>query len=98
MASSPRAIAIRTCLGCMRQDRKDEMVRIVAGADGVKPDFQGHNPGRGGYIHIDEECFERFIKSRAREFKSLKMKIDRPARSSIVRAIKERLDRKPALE
>lgn len=98
MALSPRAIAIRTCLGCMRQDRKDEMVRIVSSVEGLKPDFQGNEPGRGGYLHSSDECLERFVKSRAREFKSLKMKIDRPARSSIVRAIKERLDRKPALE
>jgi len=41
---------------------------------------------------------ERFLKSRAREFRSLRMKIDRDQRSSIIEAIRGRLDREPSLE
>jgi len=38
------------------------------------------------------------MRAKVREFRSLRMKIDRKQRSLIVETIKERLDRKPALE
>jgi predicted RNA-binding protein YlxR (DUF448 family) len=82
----------------MKQDRKEAMVRIAMVEGNPRPDFQGTAAGRGGYLHQKDECLERFIKSKAREFKSLRMKIDRDRRRTIVEAIKQRLDRKPALE
>jgi len=82
----------------MKQDRKEVMVRIAVNAGQARPDFDGTGAGRGGYLHQQDECLERFIKSRVREFKSLRTKIDREHRIAIVEAIKERLDRKPALE
>jgi predicted RNA-binding protein YlxR (DUF448 family) len=82
----------------MKQDRKETMVRIAGDGHGVKPDFDGQHPGRGGYLHPRDECLAGFLKSRAREFKSLRLKIDREQRASIIRAIRERLDRKLALE
>ena len=89
---------VRTCLGCMETDRKDAMVRIVSAAGGVQPDFEGRKPGRGGYLHPRDECLERFIRAKVREFRSLRVKIDREQRSFVVERIRERLDRKPALE
>jgi len=82
----------------MKQDRKGAMVRIAVDGVNLGPDFEGTRTGRGGYLHRKDECLERFIKSKAREFKSLRMKIDRDRRRAIVEAIRERLDRKPALE
>ena len=82
----------------MKQDRKEAMVRIAVDGANLRPDFAGMMAGRGGYLHRQDECLERFIKSKAREFKSLRMKIDRDQRRAIVEAITERLDRKPALE
>ena len=74
------------------------MVRLSADAGGVKPDWEARNPGRGGYLHPRRECLERFVKSKVREFRSLRTKIDGAHRTLIVAAIRERLDRKPALE
>jgi predicted RNA-binding protein YlxR (DUF448 family) len=83
----------------MKPDRKDVMVRIVAAAGGgVQLDFDGRKPGRGGYLHPQDDCLERFISAKVREFRSLRMKIDREQRSFVVETIRERLDRKPALE
>jgi predicted RNA-binding protein YlxR (DUF448 family) len=82
----------------MKPDRRDAMVRIVADASGVRPDFEGRKPGRGGYLHPQQGCLERFMRAKVREFRSLRMKIDRKQRSLIVETIRERLDRKPALE
>jgi predicted RNA-binding protein YlxR (DUF448 family) len=93
-----RATPIRTCLGCMGRDRKDAMVRLALEAGGVVPDFGGRAPGRGGYLHLRDQCLERFVKSKAREFKSLRTKIGRDQRSSLAHAMRARLDRKAALE
>jgi len=89
---------VRTCLGCLKPDRKNAMVRIVAAAGGVQPDFEGRKPGRGGYLHPQHECLERFIRSKVREFRSLRVKIDRERRTFVVETIRKHLDRKPALE
>jgi predicted RNA-binding protein YlxR (DUF448 family) len=75
------------------------MVRIVADAGAVvQPDFDGRKPGRGGYLHPQHGCLERFTRAKVKEFPSLRLRIDREQRSLIVDAIRERLDRKPALE
>ncbi|MGO9606777.1 MAG: YlxR family protein [Candidatus Binataceae bacterium] len=94
---SPAGI-IRTCVGCMKQDRKDAMVRIAVVDGKVVPDFEGRMVGRGGYLHFDDGCLERFAKSKVKEFKSLKVRIERDQRTSIIQAIRARLDRKAALE
>src|SRR5579885_1299269 len=97
-AAPTGATRMRTCVGCMTRDRKEAMVRIVGSERGLVPDFGARAPGRGGYLHPRTECMERFLKSRAREFRSLRMKIDRDQRSSIIEAIRGRLDREPSLE
>ena len=89
---------VRTCLGCRKPDRKDAMVRIVAHAGDVRPDFEGRKPGRGGYLHPQHGCLEQFTRAKVKEFPSLRLRVDRVQRSLIVDAIRERLDRKPALE
>lgn len=89
---------VRTCMGCMKPSGKNAMVRIVAAAGGVQPDFEGRRPGRGGYLHPQHDCLERFIRAKVREFRSLRMRIDGERRSFVVERIRERLDRKPALE
>jgi len=82
----------------MKQHRKDAMVRIAVVDGKVVPDFQGRLVGRGGYLHLSNVCLERFVKSKAKEFRSLKVKIERDQRTWIVQAIRARLDRKAALE
>jgi hypothetical protein len=47
---------------------------------------------------MQHDCLERFVGAKVREFRSLRMKIDREQRSFVVETIRERLDRKPALE
>jgi predicted RNA-binding protein YlxR (DUF448 family) len=82
----------------MKQDRRDAMIRVAAQAGRAVADFEARIPGRGGYLHPQDECLDRFIRSKAREFKSLRMRLDKDQRTSLVEAIRQRLDRKPALE
>jgi len=63
------------------------MVRVAATGAAVTLDPQGRLGGRGAYLHQRPECLERFVKSKVREFRSLKRRIDRDARIQLVMAI-----------
>jgi predicted RNA-binding protein YlxR (DUF448 family) len=63
------------------------MVRIAAPGAVVTLDPQGRLGGRGGYLHRRPECLERFVKSKVREFRSLKRGIDREARAQLAMAM-----------
>jgi uncharacterized protein len=47
---------VRTCLGCRLARPKPELLRLVRGPDGVRPDPSGKAPGRGAYVHRDRDC------------------------------------------
>lgn len=89
----------RTCLGCMGRDAQDAMVRLAAAADGrVSVDCRRRLGGRGGYLHRGRECLDRFTRGKARQFRSLRMALDRDERQLIARMLQERLDSSGALE
>jgi predicted RNA-binding protein YlxR (DUF448 family) len=82
----------------MKKDLKAALVRIAAAEGTVLADEGGNLAGRGGYLHPREECLERFVRSKVREFRSLGRGIDRAGRERIVESIRARLDRNRALE
>ena len=48
----------RMCVGCRARAPKAELLRIVAGPDGVEIDRRGDAAGRGAYVHRDPACLE----------------------------------------
>lgn len=54
----------RTCLGCREMKDKGELVRLVAGPDGlIVVDYKGNLPGRGAYVCPKESCIrESFLR------------------------------------
>ncbi len=88
----------RTCLGCMRRDTKDRMLRIAASSDTLTADEEGRLPGRGGYLHRRDECINNFARSRVKELRSLKRKISLDERLKLAELIRARLDSRAALE
>jgi len=64
------------------------MTRIVAHNGMVTIDNEGSAPGRGGYLHPEPRCLEKFAASKVREFRSLKSSIDRDQRRRIIAAVK----------
>jgi len=82
---------VRTCLGCMKQDAKAAMVRIVTREEKVVPDPEAKLPGRGGNLHPRTECLDAFVASKAREFRSLGRRIERETRRELVKAVAHRL-------
>lgn len=66
---------LRKCVGCGEMIPKKEMIRIVKTKDNeIKPDVTGKENGRGAYLHIDMECFDKAVKSKGLE-RSFKMSI-----------------------
>ncbi|MGC2277536.1 MAG: DUF448 domain-containing protein [Candidatus Binatus sp.] len=85
-------------MGCMKRDAKASMIRIAVVNGRVEVDFEALKAGRGGYLHPTDECVERFVVSKVKEFRAIRRKIERPERLEIKMAIKRRLDRNSKVE
>ena len=46
----------RTCLGCRRSDDRSSLQRFVLVEQTVVADPQRRLPGRGAWLHADEQC------------------------------------------
>jgi len=79
-------------MGCMSSDAKAAMVRVAAAGEVVVLDLKGLLPGRGGYLHRRTECVERFVRSKVKEFRSLRRRIALDERRGIAELIRTRLD------
>ena len=61
---------VRTCVGCRKRELAAELLRVVAegGGDGhyaVTVDAAGNLPGRGAWLHPDQQCLHEAIRRRA---------------------------------
>ena len=55
----------RTCIGCRSIRKKDEVIRIIAGPEGVLIDYREKLEGRAAYICPRVECIEKALKKEA---------------------------------
>jgi predicted RNA-binding protein YlxR (DUF448 family) len=70
-------------MGCGLRDAQATLIRIVS-ADGALTVARGRRrQGRSGYLHRDEECYNRFA-ARKGSLKSLRRTIERPARQALI--------------
>ena len=59
MAEMVRKKRPRTCVGCMEESPKRQLIRIVRTTDGdVMYDPTGRAPGRGAYVCLNAECIK----------------------------------------
>ncbi len=65
---------VRTCVGCRKRELAAELLRIVAVSDGagvgqvadsLVVDTAGNLPGRGAWLHPDQQCLTEAIRRRA---------------------------------
>ncbi|WP_319445405.1 MULTISPECIES: YlxR family protein [unclassified Mycobacterium] len=61
---------VRTCVGCRRRALAVELLRVAAVSDGngacvVTVDSAGNLPGRGAWLHPDQQCLREAIRRRA---------------------------------
>ena len=67
---------LRKCVGCGEMIPKKEMLRVIKTKDNiVKLDPTGRENGRGAYLHMKMECFDKAVKSKGLE-RSFKMSIE----------------------
>ena len=63
-----RKIPMRTCVITKEKCEKKDLVRVVRTPEGiVEVDLTGKKNGRGAYLKIDKEVFEKAKKSKALE-------------------------------
>jgi uncharacterized protein len=62
----------RTCIGCRRALNKDEVIRLIAGPDGIVIDYREKLTGRAAYVCPRPECITRALakETLSRAFKS----------------------------
>jgi uncharacterized protein len=69
--SSDRPVGpVRTCVGCRKRGLAAELLRVVAVDDGngnfaVTVDSASNLPGRGAWLHPDQQCLLTAIRRRA---------------------------------
>jgi predicted RNA-binding protein YlxR (DUF448 family) len=63
------------------------MVRIVIVNDVPVIDEKRLIAGRGGYLHRDDACLQKFVRSKVKEFRSLRRKLTPDDRQQIIGAI-----------
>jgi predicted RNA-binding protein YlxR (DUF448 family) len=82
----------------MARDAQAAMVRLAAVNGVVRADHDRRLGGRGGYLHLRRECLERFARAKTREFRSLRVALDRGARDLITQMLQAWLDSRSALQ
>lgn len=55
----------RRCLGCHESDSTENLLRCVARDGQVVVDEKEREPGRGAWVHRNQECLSRSLKRRA---------------------------------
>ncbi|MGO1383990.1 MAG: YlxR family protein [Arachnia sp.] len=56
---------VRTCLGCRGRSPQEALIRLVRHVDLVVAATSPRLPGRGGYLHADQGCWDLAEKRRA---------------------------------
>ncbi len=70
-----KQIPLRQCIGCREMKAKSELVRVIKTPEGlVCLDKTGRMNGRGAYICMNKDCYNKAVKSKGIE-RSLKMAI-----------------------
>ena len=78
----------RRCIGCMTSRPKQELIRIVADANGLHIDPSGKMSGRGAYLCRSEECARLAVKKNAFG-RNLKTEVTRQEAEALAEQIAE---------
>ena len=62
-----RKMPMRKCVGCGEMKSKKEMIRVLRTEDGFVLDTTGKKNGRGAYLCMSSECYEKAVKSKGLE-------------------------------
>ena len=84
-----KKIPMRQCVGCREMKPKRELIRIIrTSEDTVCIDTTGKKNGRGAYLCLNRECFDKAVKGKGLEH-SLKMAVPKEIYTEFEKEIKE---------
>jgi len=63
-----RHVPERTCIACRRKAGKRDLVRLVCSGGAVEADLRGKKPGRGVYLCLSNECWDKGLTSNRVEY------------------------------
>jgi predicted RNA-binding protein YlxR (DUF448 family) len=78
-----RHIPERTCVACRRTAGKQDLIRLVCSDGVVEADQRGAKPGRGVYLCLHSECWEKGLQNNRIEF-GLRTKLSKENRQSLL--------------
>ena len=65
----PKHVPQRTCVACRTTGPKRGLVRVVRTAEGlIEIDETGKKAGRGAYLCLKQECWDKALKSKMLEY------------------------------
>ena len=63
-----KKIPMRKCVGCQEMKPKKELMRVLRDENGTfSLDITGRKNGRGAYLCLSQECFEKAVKTKGLE-------------------------------
>ena len=84
-----KPLQLRTCLGCGARAPQCMLLRLARdGSGAIVADSRRCAPGRGGYLHRDGTCWERFA-ARKGLLRSLRVTLSRAERQELVARLRE---------
>ena len=70
-----KKVPLRQCIGCRESKPKNELIRVIKTPENdICLDKTGRLNGRGAYICLSKECFDKAVKSKGLE-RALKCEI-----------------------
>jgi uncharacterized protein len=57
-------VPLRQCAGCGRRDEQARLARFALRDGHVAWDRERRVPGRGAYLHLEDECLTRFTRQK----------------------------------
>ena len=84
-----KKVPVRKCIGCQEMKNKKDMMRILKTTENeIVLDTTGKKNGRGAYLCLSKECFEKAVKNKGLE-RSLKMAIPGSVYEELKKEIEE---------
>lgn len=83
--NSKKKVPMRKCVGCGEMKAKKELLRVLRTEEGeFVLDTTGRKNGRGAYVCVSRECFEKAVKNKG---------LERSFKQTIPKEVYERLEK-----
>lgn len=83
--NNKKKIPMRKCVGCQEMKSKKELLRVLRTETGeFLLDDTGRKNGRGAYLCVSRECFDKAVKNKG---------LERSFKQAIPREVYERLEK-----